>query len=282
MKPLLGGPLSDPIAAALTVEPDGASVDVSSTNDSDASDSTESSLLDQLPGDSWFAAALPNLGPTLNGYLDEVTNSGLPGAGRIETQFERATGLELGPDVFSWLGDAAGFVAGTGSPGIEVGLIAETNDPNGPRPLLGAAQNLIEQRSPTRSTGLPDGADYGFSFGLPGVGGGAEAGVIDNMLVAVFGATIDQALHPESRLGDDPGYADAVDVLGDDMAPALFLDLPDAIQVAEVGAADDPPGEGLDYEAIQPYVGDLGSLILGSRHTDGLVVTRVTVTLAPQ
>jgi hypothetical protein len=282
LKPLLGGPLSEPVAAALTAEPDAASIDVAATVDSDAPDSTESSLLENLPGGSWFAAALPDLGPTLERNLDQISSSGLPGAGMIEGQVEQATGLDLGPDVFSWLGDVAGFVEGTGAPGISLGVIAQTSDPDGPRKLLDALQRLVEQDSGTRSTGPPEGADYGFSFGIPSLGGGAEAGVIDDMLVGAFGSTVDKVLHPDETLGDDPGYSAGVAALGDGMAPALFLDLPQAIAVAELGAADDPPGEGLDYDAIRPYVGDLGSLIVGSRHTDGLVVTRVTVTLASQ
>jgi Protein of unknown function (DUF3352) len=282
LKPLLGGPLSEPVAASLTAESDSASIDVAASVDSDAPDSTESSLLENLPGGSWFAAALPDLGPTLERNLDQISSSGLPGAGQIEGQVEQATGLDLGPDVFSWLGDVAGFVEGTGAPGISLGVIAQTSDPDGPRKLLDTLERLAEKDSGTQSTGPPQGADYGFSFGLPSVGGGAEAGVIDNMLVGAFGSTVDQVLHPDETLGDDPGYSAAVTALGDGMAPALFLDLPQALAVAKLGAADDPPGEGLDYEAVGPYVGDLGSLIVGSRHTDGLVVTRVTVTLTPQ
>jgi hypothetical protein len=281
-KPLLGGLLDEPVGAALTVEPDAASIDVASTVDSDAADSTESALLENLPGDSWLAAALPNLGPTLGRTFDQITNSGLPGGHQLESEVRHTTGLDLNPDVFSWLGDAAGFVSGTGSPGIKFGVIAETTDPDGPRKLLAVAQRLIERTSPPPSTGPPEGADYGFSYGLPSLGGGAEAGVIDGMLVGVFGATVGQVLDPPTTLGDDSGYSDAVSVLGDDMAPALFVDLPEAIKVAEIGAADDPPGEGVDYQAIEPYLGDLGSLILGSRHSDGLLITRTTVTLTPQ
>jgi hypothetical protein len=282
VKPLLSGLLSEPVGAALTVEADSASIDVASTIDSDAPESTQSSLLEDLPGDAWLAAGMPDLGPTLQRNLDRIINSGLPGASRLEAGIERTTGLDLNADVFSWLGDAAGFVSGTGAPGIKFGVVAETSDPNGPRKLLAAVQRLIEKTDPPPSTGPPEGADYGFSFGLPGVGGGAEAGVIGDMLVGVFGASVDQVLHPETTLGDDAGYSAAVSALGDDMAPALFLDLPEAIAVAQIGAADDPLGEGPDYQAIQPYLGDLGSLIAGSRHSDGLLITRTTVTLTPQ
>lgn len=282
VKPLLGGLLAKPVGAALTVQSDSASIDVASTLDSDASTSTESALLENLPGDAWLAAALPDLGPTLERTFDQVTNSGLPGGRHLESEVRRMTGLDLSQDVFSWLGDAAGFISGTGSPGIKFGVVAQTTDTNGPRKLLAAAERLIERTNPPPNTGPPDGADYGFSFGLPSAGGGAEAGVIDDMLVGVFGASADQVLHPETTLGDDASYTAARSALGDGMAPALFIDLPEAIKVAEIGAADNPPGQGVDYQALAPYVGDLGSLIVGSSHNDGLLVTRTTVTLTPQ
>ena len=282
LQPLLGGPLSEPVAAALTAESNAASIDVAATVDSDAPTSTESILLENLPSESWFAAALPDLGPTLERNLDQISSSGLPGAGQIENQLEQETGVDLAADIFSWLGDAAVFVKGTDPASISLGLIAQTSDPEGPRKLLDSAARLIEQQSGRPSSGPPAGADYGFTFGLPPMGGGVEAGVIDDMLVAAFGATAEEVLNPAQTLGDDPRYADALAALGEEIAPALFLDLPQTIAVAEQGAADDPPGDGPDYEAIRPYVGDLGSLIAGSRRTDGLVVTRVTVTLTPQ
>ena len=103
----------------------------------------------------------------------------------------RATGLDLADDVFGWLGDAAAFVQGTGRPGFSAGLIAETTDPEAPRALLEAARRVAERESGLRSSGPPEGADYGFSIGLPGVGGGAEAGVVGDELVAVVGATVE-------------------------------------------------------------------------------------------
>ncbi len=282
LQPLLGGPLSEPVAAAVTAEPNAASIDVAATVDSDAPESTESALLDGLPGDSWFAAALPDLGPTLERNLDQISSSGLPGAGRFESQIEQQTGLDLADDVLSWLGDAAVFVEGTDAPGLTLGVIAQTSDPEGPRKLLDVVGSVIEQESGRASSGPPKGADYGFSFMIPSLEGAAEAGVIGDMLVASFGATVEQVLDPPTTLGEDSNYGDALVALGEGIAPALFIDLPEIIAVAERGAADDPPGDGPDYDAIRPYVGELGSLIAGSRRTDGLVVTRVTMTLNPQ
>ena len=275
IEPLLGGPLSQPMAATLTATTDSASVDFASMVDDSTSLSTESSLLTELPAESWLATAVPELGPTLQRALDQLISSGLPGTREIERQVQAATGLDLGDDIFGWLGDAAAFIEGTAAPGFSAGLIAETSDPEGPRPLLGALQALVEQDSGLRSSGPPEGAEYGFTIGVPGLGGGAEAGVIGDQLVAVIGATVGQALAPDQTLGDDPDFQTAVDLLGDDLAPALYLSLPEFFQVAELGSDGD-----VDYEAIQPYVDGFAALVAGSRVEDGLAHSRVTVSLA--
>ena len=277
LEPLLGGALSQPIAATLTATADTASFEFAAMFDSATDFATESSLLTELPGESWFAAAVPDLGSSLEESLDQLSSSGLPGAGEIERQVMRATGLDLGEDVFGWLGDAAAFVEGTAAPGFSAGLIAQTSDPEAPGPLLEVLRRIAERDSGLRSSGPPEGSDVGFSLGIPGIGGGAEAGVIGDQLVAVVGATVDQALNPSETLGDNPEFEDAVASLGDDLAPALFVSLPELFQVAELGADGD-----VDYEAIRPYLDAFSTLVGGARVEDGLTVARITVSLADE
>ena len=277
LEPLLGGALSQPIAATLTATADTASFEFAAMFDSATDFATESSLLTELPGESWFAAAVPDLGSSLEESLDQLSSSGLPGAGEIERQVMRATGLDLGEDVFGWLGDAAAFVEGTAAPGFSAGLIAQTSDPEAPGPLLEVLRRIAERDSGLRSSGPPEGSDVGFSLGIPGIGGGAEAGVIGDQLVAVVGATVDQALNPSETLGDNPEFEEAVASLGDDLAPALFVSLPELFQVAELGADGD-----VDYEAIRPYLDAFSTLVGGARVEDGLTVARITVSLADE
>ena len=277
LEPLLGGPLSQPVAASLSATPDGASLDISAMVDSGSSLGTESSLLAELPGGSWFAIAVPDLGETLARGFDQLASSGLPGAGELQRRLHAATGLDLSDDVFSWLGDAAAFVQGTGVPGFSAGLIAETTDPEAPRALLEAGRRLAERESGLRSSGPPEGADYGFSIGLPGVGGGAEAGVVGDELVAVVGATASQALEPDETLGDNEDFQSAVDRLGDDYAPSLYIDLPSFFTVAAAGSDGD-----IDYETLRPYLDAFANLIAGSNVDGQLVHSRLTVSLASE
>ncbi len=246
--PLLDGLLSEPVAATLTATSDAASIEIAAMLDSNVLLGADPSLLTSLPGDSWFAIAIPELGPALEHALDVLSSSGLPGAGELERRVRETTGLELA-EVFGWLGDAAAFVAGTGPQTTSIGLIAETGDPAASRDLLPALERL------------PD----------------VEADVVGDSLVATLGTTVDQVLEPDELLGDAPGFTSATEALGDDFPPGLYLDLPSFFTVAEQGSDGD-----LDYEAIRPYTQAFASLAAGSRVEGNLVLSRFTVTLADE
>ena len=85
-------------------------------------------------------------------------------------------------------------------------------------------------------------------------------------------------LDPDETLADDERYQSAVEALGDDLAPVVYLDLPSRSRSQLAGDTDGSP----DYEAIAPYTEALDSLVAGSRVEDGLALTRVTLTAAPE
>lgn len=247
--PLLGGLLSEPIAATVSATPDSFSVDLAAVLDTNALLGADPSLLTELPGDSWLAIAVPELGPALDHGLDQLSSSGLPGARELERRVRADTGLDLSEDVLSWLGDTAGFLAGTSGSDFSAGVVAKTTDPAASKKLL----DVLEQ--------------------LPAV----ETGVAGDEVVAVRGSSVDEVLDPAQRLGDAPAFQAAIEALGDDLPPGLYLDLPSLFAVAEQGSDGD-----IDYDAIRPYTQAFASLIAGSTVEDGLVLSRFTVSLAAE
>jgi Protein of unknown function (DUF3352) len=276
LKPLLGGPLSDPLAIGLSATAQTASLDFVSRVDGQEDIATEAALIEGLPAGSWLAVGVPDLGAALEQTLDQLANSGLPGAGSIRKEIRAATGFDLRADSLDWLGDASAFVEGTSVPGFTAGLIGEIDDPEGPRELLERVRAFVERDSGLRSAAPPEGADYGFSLGLPSLGGGAEAGVLGDRLVGVLGGTVARALEPESELGSEPGYEAAVESLGEDVPPGLYVHLPSFFEVAEQGGSAADP----DYRAAKPYLDAFESLAAGTTIDDELALTRVTVSLA--
>lgn len=275
LQPLLSGPLAAPFASGLSADDGSLSLEVAATAAEDELGAA-APMIESLPSGSWLAVAAPDLGATLARILDQVEKGGLPGARAVRQRLRAQTGIDLHGDLLAWLGGASLFVEGTGVPGLTAGLIAETYDARGPRRLLARARELIVRRSGLRSSGPPGGAAYGFSVGIPSLGGGAEAGVVGGRLVAVFGGTVAEALEPERTLADDERFAAAAEALGDEFDPNLYLHLPSLLDVAERGGASDDP----DYVAAAPYLSRLEALLSGTRLAEEQVVSRWTLTLA--
>jgi Protein of unknown function (DUF3352) len=275
IEPLLGGALPEAVALGLTAGDDSATLEaVASVEDGHSVGA--GSLLEGLPGDSQLALGGAELGPVIARSLDQLTNSGIPGAASIERRLRAETGIDPRRDVTPWLGDAAFFLRGTQVPGIAAGLVAETSDPQGPRKLVDAVQARVEAESGLRSASPPQGADYGFSVGIPGLGAGLDVGVADDLLIAVGGTTFDQVLEPEEILGDNEAFQAAAERLGDEFSPNFYLDVQYGLMLAERGADAASP----DYDAARPYVENLGSLVAGARVDDDLLVSRLILTLA--
>ena len=277
IRPLLAEQLSAPAAVALSVAEEAASLDLVTTVDDDQVLTAEPGLVDRLPAGSWLALGLTDLGPVAQRTLDELENSGLPGAGSLRDAVRRRTGLDLDQDVASWLGDVSAFVEGTSPLGFSAGLIAETADAEAPRALLDALRRTIEREAPEIPIGpAPEGSALGFSIGLPGgLPGGGEVGVVDGNVVAAVGAPIGDVLEPDESLGDDERFEVAAETLDGEFEPMLYVDLPSLLTVAELGGAGSDPG----YAAAAPVLGALGYAIAGVTAEDGLASVRITVGL---
>ncbi len=234
----------------------------------------DAELIERLPAESWAAIGVPDLGPALERTLDQLSRSGLPGANSLEAAVQAETGLDLADDVTSWLGDGAAYVAGTSPDSIEVGLRAETTDPEGPAELLGAARELILRERPQARIGEPpEGAEEGFSVSAPG-GASLEAGVVDGELLVVLGRAAADLLAPAQTLADADGFRAGAEALGDEFEASAYLDLPALFLLAEAGGADDR-----SYAAAEPYLDRLSYAVAGTRFDDGLAISRVAVGL---
>jgi hypothetical protein len=273
---LLAAPLSDPVVFALSASENSASVDAVATVD--AAGPVTADDLDDMPADAWVAAELPDAGPVLERWLDALRHSGLPEAASIEKSIAGQTGLDLRRDVTSWLGDTTLSYRGTEASDVAVGVIAETADPEGPRALVDRLSQLAEADSPLPLGGPPEGADYGFTVGLPVFGPRAEVGVVGDRLVATLGTTVDQLLDPDESLAGAEGFGAARERLGDEFAPVVYLDLKRGYQLAVLGADDE--AERAQYESWAPYVEHLGFLVAGARIDEDLLVSRLILTVS--
>jgi hypothetical protein len=218
----------------------------------------------ELPGDSWLALAQPELGPTIDRYLDVAAQS-LGGRDLIEEQFRSSTGLDIERDVISWMGNWSVFVRGTAVDELNGAMVIETSDEEASGRFIDGIARLLRQ-----SSGL--GATVG-PLDLPGGGEGVTMRSRevpqpihlfqrDGKVVAAYGdAAAQDALDPLETLSESADYTQAEGALGGDYVVSFFVAFQPILSLAEAeGAAADE-----DYQKAKPYLDPLGAIVGGAR-----------------
>jgi hypothetical protein len=223
-----------------------------------------SDLAGELPADAWLAMAQPELGKTVEQYVDLIGKS-LGGRDVIEQQFRASTGLDLERDVLSWMGDWRLFVRGESLSELNGALMVETSDEAASGRVIDAVARLLREN-----------AGQGESVAPLALGGGGEGVTLrsddlpepvhlfqrDGQVVLAYGdAAARDALDPAERLGDSAAFADASEALGGDYAISFYLAIEPILSLADsAGAASDE-----DWQEVRPYLEPLGALVGGAR-----------------
>jgi Protein of unknown function (DUF3352) len=217
----------------------------------------------ELPGDSWFALAQPDLGQTIEGYLDfGARNFG--GRDVMEEQFRSSTGLDLEEDVISWMGDWSVFVRGTSVDSLNGAIVIETSDEEASgRFIDGVARVGRRSMGPGTSIGpleLPGGGE-GVTMRSQDVPQPIHLFQRDGKVVAAYGdAAARDALDPAETLAESADFTQAEEALGGDYAVSFFLAFEPILALAEAeGAAADE-----DYQKAKPYLEPLGAIVGGA------------------
>jgi hypothetical protein len=273
LKPLLTTLASGPAGFSMSARPDEASLDVSLPSGA-LPPLAGGDLVGRAPADAWFATGVQNLGATLNRALDTVTKA-IPGAGVIESQFEREAGVDL-RHALSWMQDGYEFVGGTSESTIDTGAVIQSSDPQASAKDIEALRKKFQADADAK-LGPPtlQGADEGFSATAPEPPQAIEVDQVGNQVVAALGPgqPAQNALQPEHELADDPSFIAGRGALGADFEPLAFVSLGPFFVVAEKGGqANDP-----QYLAAKPYLEKLDYLMVGSRTDNGRTTLRFAV-----
>jgi Protein of unknown function (DUF3352) len=234
-------------------------------------------LLEGLPGDSWGVLAQPNLGKTLNYYVDLFAQSA-GGRGTIEQQVRAATGLDLDRDVIGWMRDFGLFVRGTTVSALGGALVIETSDPAASDHALAALQRQF-RREGDASVGR-----------LTAPGGGKGYAVRDTdvpqpihifrrgaRVVAAYGdAAARDAVEAAEPLRDSSDFSSAASSLGDDYDISTYVAMKPIIDLVDStgSAASDP-----DWQKAKPYLEAIGALIGGTRTEGDKLLQKVRLTV---
>lgn len=262
LEKVAGDSLDKPIAGALTANAD--SIQVDAIGGSNGVETPESSLLGDVPSQSWLALGIGNLGDVVKRTVDQLKDQ-IPNFDAAVQQIQSTTGSSL-DQLESSLGDAVLYVEGTTQSTLSGALVVETKNADLTGRLLGQLQSLLQLGSSGGVRPLQlSGGGTGFQINDPTVAPRpVEIAQQGDKFVIGYGAnTAEQSLAPASKLSDAPAFSTArsqVSSLGTD----LFLDFPSVFALAESGGAKSDP----QYRQVKPYLDSLSYLVTGSGTKD--------------
>jgi hypothetical protein len=246
-----------------------------------ASSAQAAAAMGELPGESWLAVGLGDVGGTLGrdpGALAGITSLAglLTGAGAEQGQAAgisvkgllagilqplRELSAETGQarrELTSWMGSAGLFASGAGLLELKGGIAIESRDGALSRAAvakLGA--KLRKSGGSVQSASIP-GTDAALAVRLSGlpvalyVANGKDANGKTKFVIGIGEASITTALHPSSLLSGAAAYGTASAALGG-AHPSVIVDFPTLLGLLEgIGLSEDP--------TIAPFVPYLRSL----------------------
>jgi hypothetical protein len=264
-----------------------------------ASASEGAQALGELPGESWLAAGLGNVGVTLagdvqglHGLASLVTSLGGSSSAGAATEESSSSGFNikgvlegfLAPlsalsapgaqsqrDFLSWMSSAGIFAGGSGIVNLRGGVVLDSKDPSLSKAAvakLGAA--LEKSGGSVQSISIP-GTDAAISArvnGLPveldianGVGSDGQT----KFVIGLGEASVQDALKPSSTLLTAASASTAAGTLGEGIRPSVIVEFAPLLTLLEgVGLAEDP-----SISHILPYLRSLSTLVGGGKSLGG-------------
>jgi hypothetical protein len=293
-----------PTKTSLTIDADTPVATASSSGGLLSSGSQAATAMGELPGESWLAVGLGDVGATLGrsgGALQGIASLGglLTGSGS-ETQAQginvngllsgllaplRALGDESARarrELTTWMGSAGLFASGTGLLELKGGIVIESKNPALSRAAVAkVAAKLRQGGGSVQSASIPgtDAAVAARLSGLPVVlyiANGTDAAGKTKFVIGIGEASVETALNPSSTLSGAAAYGTASAVL-DGGNPSVIVDFPTLLGLLEgVGLSEDPT-----IAPLVPYLRSLTTLSAGASSA-GSGVERLRLVLGLQ
>ena len=250
-----GDNLNQPVAGALTASAN--TIELQATGGSNGVDTPQSSLIGDVPGQSWLAFGLGNLGDNLKQSIDQLKTQ-IPNFDTVQQQIEQTTGSSL-EQLTGSLGDAVIYVQGTTQSTLTGALVVQSKDTALTGRLLNQLQGLLQLGGKIKPLKLSGGGS-GFQMSDSSIPQPIEIAQQGDKIVIGYGAgSAEASLTPAQTLGDSPTFSaakDQVSSLGTD----LFLNLQSIFAFAESqGAKSDP-----SYVQAKKYLNALDYVVTGS------------------
>ena len=256
-----GDSLSKPVAGALTASAN--SFNLEFMGAASGVDTPESSLIGDVPAQSWLAIGAANLGETVKRTLDQLKDQ-IPNYNAAVQQIQQSTGSSL-DQLTSSLGDAALYVEGTTRSTLTGALVVKTKNPDLTGRLLGQFQSLAQLGGAALKPLQLSGGGTGFQINDRTLAS-APVEVVqqgDELVIGYGAGSAARTLSPAQTLGDSSTFSTAKGQVSD-LGTDFFLDFPSVFRLAESeGAKADP-----NYLQAKKYIDALDYLVSGSGTKD--------------
>ena len=276
---LSGSARFDSSGAAVDLAVSGAG---SSGSGSSSSSSGETNPIGTLPGGSWLAIGLTNVGPSLGKLFTELAQLGssgnLQGFTSSLSELQQVTGLNVEGDLQS-ITTAGFFAKGSNLGDLEAALVLAIKDPS-QAPVIVSQLDRLAALISTSDHAFSVGSlsqtniQSGFTIQVPNVPFTFDVAAGGGRIVVALGTTsLNDALASSGRLSATAGYSTATSLLGSGIQPDAIIDLPGIVALLKnLGAAG-----GATAAKALPYVERLGTVALGTGTANGERHLRIVV-----
>jgi hypothetical protein len=270
-----------------------------------SSGSQAATAMGELPGESWLALGLGDVGATLGrsggGALQGLSSlGGLLGgsSGEAQAQGISVSGLLgglLAPlqalagesaaarrQLTGWMGSAGLFASGTGLLELKGGIAIESKDPALSRAAVAKLAAKLRQGGGSVQSAKIPGTDAAVAARLAGlpvvlyIANGTDAAGKTKFVIGIGEASVETALNPSSALSGAAAYGTASAAL-DGAKPSVIVDFPTLLGLLEgVGLSEDPT-----IAPLVPYLRSLTTLS-GGTTSAGAGIERFRLVLALQ
>jgi hypothetical protein len=261
--------------------------------------------LGELPGESWLAVGLGDVGKSLGsdvGAIQGIASLGTSLTGAAPESGEasgisvkdllggilaplRALGAESAQtrrEFASWMGSAALFASGTGLLELKGGVVIDSTDATRSRAAVAELGALLRRGGASVQSAKLAGAEAAVAARLSGlpvvldIAAGSASGGHAKFIIGLGEQSVEAVLNPSSTISGSAPYGTAAAALGEGIQPSAIIDFPTLLGLLEgVGLSEDP-----SIAPFVPYLRSLDTLSGGGRTLgDGIERYRIVLRL---
>jgi Protein of unknown function (DUF3352) len=265
-----------------------------------------SRALGELPGESWLAVGLGDVGKTLGadvnaiqgitslgtsltGATTEGQSAGISVKGLLEGIVAplRALGGESAQtrrEFASWMGSAALFASGTGLLELKGGVVIDSTNAARSRAAVDELGALLRRGGASVQSAKLPGTEAAVAARLTGlpvvldIAAGTDSSGHAKFIIGLGEQSVEAVLNPSSTMSGSAPYGTATAALGEGIQPSAIIDFPTLLGLLEgVGLSEDP-----SVAPFVPYLRSLNTLSGGGRMLgNGIERYRIVLGLQP-